>query len=219
MAGDIEFLPEEFDDEPPAELEPRAPREPWPPWWRAAALAVAFLAFVAWIATRPAGTKQPNAGPLLPSSSATPSTSAPPPVIAVQPVHVNSHMVLCPNGVPVQIDIRRAMRRYFPKVVVSYPLSYHCSRGIGIDERIVFESVRGRYRGLMVTIELTTPMPDGIPSFASEGSDSGLVQLGSVALQSPGLQVEISASGPYGSTAPYRQMHELADYLGQNIRL
>jgi hypothetical protein len=217
MAGDVEFLPEEFSDDQPAGPAPAETRR-LSPWWRSIVLATVVLAFVAWVATRPSDTKQPKAS--RPTTSVA-TTSAPSPsrVVAALPLHVSTRTVTCPTGVPVQTDIRQAMSRYLPSVVINYPTSYQCNRGIGIDQRIVFETVQGRYRGLVITVALTTPMPGGVPVFAPASPGRRLVLLDRVLVQSVGVKVEITASGRPGGTAPETRMRALAGYLGTNIRL
>jgi hypothetical protein len=224
MAGDIEFLPEEFDDGAPLP-EPEPPRRSVPLHraLRWGALAIIAAIAVTWVLTRP-GTGGPATGAGAPVATRTVAPSvSPAPVATFAP----DAMVTCGLGTPVADEVTAAMHRYLPGIVVDNLNSYRCVRTVRAFDRIVFEAVRGHYHRLDVVIELTARAARGevpLPEFhESDLGGAGLPTVRTIQTEGAALLVRIAVSGPRHAPAPSEALTTalsgLADFLTLNIYL
>lgn len=209
MAGDVEFLP--GDGAPDPDDDVTTPPRRWE--YRLLGAVVLVAALVAWMLTRPADRMAHPAA--LRTSAPVPTASA---SKSDEPVTTTTE---CTFGAPVATEINRAMLRFLPGIRIRNLGAYRCVRGTGPSARIVYETITGRYRGVVIGVETDLPVKDPIkpaPGLLDEGAGHGAV-LARVEAIAAGLHVAVTAYGTARSVAPAGQMRDLADFISLNVVL
>jgi hypothetical protein len=205
----IEFIDDAEDGED-ADNEPSAPPPRRSVLFRVAAAAIVVVAVVVWALTRPDDNTAPTA---------TKPTSVQSTFVRRSPTPVPDTRS-CQLDAPVMIPIATAMKRFLPALDLADLAAFRCVRGAGIDGRVVFEAISGRYHRLNIDVEAAL-RTDGSPVMSpSLGSDGGRkVLVAQIEVLAAGLKVDVNAWGKRGDRAPIDAMRDLADFVSLNVVL
>jgi hypothetical protein len=220
MSGGVEFLPEEFADEPAPPPEPGPPpRRRLAGATRLAAVVIAIAVLGTWIATRPSGSPARTPAAQGTQAPTTPAPAPTPPRRSWTRSIDDVQIIRCSTGAGVPTGVLQAMHRFLPGIVVAKHRASRCVEGPAGHRRTVARSVSGRYDGLTIEVSLSGRTIGFAPSHQLMPANHPVQVLGAVETESAGIKVRVSAASPKVAKVPGTRMQRLADYLCLNTVL